>query len=97
MKSLFAVILGLGMTASAFAGEITTYPYNTASATESDRNQAIEEATEQATSWANSQCIGEVTNTTVSVNGVINIGSDESPNYMATVTVKDTCVTHYGR
>lgn len=40
---------------------------------------------------ANAQCIGNMVSTVVFTRNVISTGTSDNPNYMATVTVRDTC------
>ncbi len=68
---------------------ITTYTSGSGSASEPDRSQAMDEATQQAQNWANSTCIGMVTMTNITSSGCVKFGSDDdnSATYTCTVTV----------
>ena len=76
---------------------ITTYVTGSGSATESDRGQALDEATQQAQNWANSTCMGTVTNTNTTSQNCIKLGSEDENNlsYTCMVTVKATCQVEY--
>jgi hypothetical protein len=76
---------------------VTTYTSGNGSATESDRGQAMDEATEQAQNWANSTCMGTVTNTSTTSSNCLKLGSDDQNNvtYTCTVVVKATCEIQY--
>jgi hypothetical protein len=76
---------------------LTTYTTGSGSATESDRGQAMDEATEQAQNWANSTCMGTVTATNTTSSSCIKLGSDDENNvtYTCMVTVKATCEIEY--
>jgi hypothetical protein len=90
-KALLASILALSI-GSAYAMTMTTYPQSTQTDTESDRQSAIDTATQNAQNWAASQCIGNVTNSQVINQGAVNLGDSDNPSWLATVTVRDTCV-----
>jgi hypothetical protein len=76
---------------------MTTYTTGTGSAVEADRGQAMDEATQTAQNWANSACIGTVTNTNTTSSNCTQLGSDDQNNvtYDCVVTVKATCVIQY--
>jgi hypothetical protein len=76
---------------------VTTFTSGSGSATEPDRGQAMDEATEQAQNWANSTCIGTVTNTNTTSSNCLKFGSDDQNNvtYTCTVVVKATCEIQY--
>jgi hypothetical protein len=71
----------------------TTVMYTTGngSSTNSDRDQAKSDATDTATNWANSQCIGNVTETNITYQQCTPIGSGDNQQYMCAVTVKAKC------
>jgi hypothetical protein len=103
MKTTKALALCLALALPgtlAFAQQIrtvTTYTNGSGSATESDRGQAMDEATEQAQNWANSSCMGTVTNTNTTSSSCIKLGSDDENNvtYTCMVAVKATCEIQY--
>jgi hypothetical protein len=76
---------------------ITTYTTGTGSAVEADRGQAMDEATQTAQNWANSACIGTVTNTNTTASNCTQLGSADENNvtYDCMVTVKATCEIQY--
>jgi uncharacterized protein YbjQ (UPF0145 family) len=76
---------------------LVTYTFGNGSATEADRNQALDEATQNAQNWANSACIGTVTNTNTTSSSCIKTGSEEDNNaqYTCMVSVKAQCETQY--
>lgn len=76
---------------------LVTYTFGTGSATEPDRSQAVDEATQSAQNWANSACIGTVTNTNTTSSNCFTTGSDEDNNIQCacTVSLKARCETEY--
>jgi hypothetical protein len=76
---------------------MTAYTTGTGSASEPDRSQSLDEATEQAQNWANSSCIGTMTTTNTTSSGCVKIGSVDENNvsYACTVTVKAACEIQY--
>jgi hypothetical protein len=76
---------------------VTTYVTGNGSASEPDRGQSIDEATEQAQNWANSTCMGTVTSSNTTSSSCIKIGSDDENNvtYSCTVTEKAACEIEY--
>ncbi len=102
MNFFKAVVLSLSLivpSTMAIAQEktMTTYTTGSGSATESDRQSAMDEATQTAQNWANSTCIGTVTTTNTTSANCIKLGSDDQNNvtYTCMVTVKATCEIQY--
>jgi hypothetical protein len=103
MNTVKAIILSLALVVPSTVSvaqqmrTMTTYTNGSGSATESDRQSAMDEATETAQNWANSTCIGTVTNTNTTSSSCIKLGSDEDNNvtYTCMVTVKATCEIQY--
>src|SRR6185312_16297682 len=71
----------------------TTVIYTTGqgSSTNTDKQQATDDATQTATNWANSACIGNVTETNVTFSQCSPIGSGDSQQFVCTVRVKAKC------
>ena len=67
------------------------YTTGQGSSTNSDRQQAKDDATDTATNWANSSCIGTVTETNITFSQCTPVGSGDNQQYMCTVTVKAKC------
>jgi hypothetical protein len=76
---------------------LVTYTTGSGSASEADRGQAIDEATQTAQNWANSSCMGMVTAVDTTFSNCSKIGSDDDGNvtYMCTVNVKARCEIQY--
>ncbi len=91
--NIFASLAIAGAVALASAETVTTYTNGNGSASEPDRGQAMDEATQQAQNWANSTCIGMVTQTETVSSNCIKTGSDEdnTVSYTCMVNVRDTC------
>jgi len=98
---LFAFVVALALTGVSTEAQqtrtMTTYTTGTGSAVESDRGQAMDEATQTAKNWANSACIGTVSNTNTTFSNCVQLGSADQNNltYDCSVTVKDTCEIEY--
>jgi hypothetical protein len=69
----------------------TSYLTGNGTASESDRSQALSEATEQAQSNASSPCIGNVVATSTLSSNCTPLGSGDNLTYMCMVTVRVTC------
>lgn len=70
---------------------IIVYTTGQGSSTNSDKQQATDDATQTATNWANSSCVGNVTDTNVTFSQCTPIGSGDNQQYVCTVTVKARC------
>ena len=96
---LLTLCVALALPASASVAQqtrtVTTYTTGSGSATESDRGQSMDEATQQAQNWANSSCIGTVVRSNTTSSGCIKLGSDDNVTYTCTVTVRATCEIEY--
>jgi hypothetical protein len=70
-----------------------TYTPGIGTASESDRGQALSEATQQAQNAANSTCTGTVTNSTTTASNCTSITNpvDGSVTYTCMVSIRDTC------
>ena len=93
-------LAGIGALYAQQLRTLVTYTYGTGSATEPERGQAMDEATQNAQNWANSACIGTVTNSNVTTSTCLKTGSEDNNNvqYGCTVSVKARCETeHRGR
>jgi len=86
-------ILGLAtsLTLAQQMRTVITYTTGQGSSVNSDKDQALSDATQTATNWANSSCIGTVTQTNVTFSQCTPVGSDDNQQYDCAVTVKDTC------
>jgi hypothetical protein len=99
--NVFTLILALVLPGTLAVAQqirtVTTYTSGSGSATESDRGQAMDEATEQAQNWANSSCMGTVTNTNTTSSSCVKLGSNDQNNvtYTCMVAVKATCEIQY--
>jgi hypothetical protein len=90
-----AIVLAFAIQVAAAQQVKTIIVYTTGqgSSTNADQGQATSDATQTATNWANSSCVGTVTNTAVTFSQCSPIGSADQGNlqYVCTVNVKDTC------
>jgi mannose/fructose/N-acetylgalactosamine-specific phosphotransferase system component IIC len=93
IKIMAAVALAIAVPMAVAQQTRTTIVYTTGqgSSTDADRGQATSDATQTATNWANSSCIGIVTNTNVTFSQCSPIGSGDDTKYVCTVSVKATC------
>jgi hypothetical protein len=87
------VALGCAMQVAVAQQTKTTIVYTTgqSSSTNADQGQATSDATQTATNWANSSCIGTVTDTAVTYSQCSPIGSGDQTTYVCTVNVKAKC------
>ncbi|WP_263350423.1 hypothetical protein [Acidicapsa acidisoli] len=76
---------------------IVTYTSGYGSATETDRDLAISEATQTAQNWANSACLGMVTDSNASSSACSKLSTDDDGSiiWFCSVTVKDRCETEF--
>jgi hypothetical protein len=76
---------------------IVTYTSGFGSATETDRDLAISEATQTAQNWANSTCMGSVTDSNTTNSACSKLSTDEDGNvtWFCSVTVKNRCEIEY--
>jgi hypothetical protein len=76
---------------------IITYTSGFGSATETDRDLAISEATQTAQNWANSSCMGIVTDSNTASSACTKLSTDEDGNvtWLCSVTVKNRCEIEY--
>jgi hypothetical protein len=76
---------------------IITYTSGFGSATETDRDLAMSEATQTAQNWANSSCMGMVTDTNTTASACSKLSTDDEGNitWLCSVTVKDRCQTEF--
>jgi glycine cleavage system H lipoate-binding protein len=103
MKRIQAIALFTALTLSLAAARaqqlrtIITYTSGFGSASETDRDLAISEATQTAQNWANSTCTGMVTdsNTTTSTCAKLSTDGDGNVTWLCSVTVKDRCEIEY--
>jgi hypothetical protein len=94
--SLIITVLLVLAAQAALAQQMRTtivYTNGQGSSTNTDQGQATADATQTATNWANSSCIGIVTETNVTYSQCSPIGSQEQGNlqYVCTVNVKAKC------
>jgi len=99
---LFAIVLTTALVCAAAVHAqqlktLVTYTTGSGSATESDREQALDEAAQNAQNWANAACVGSVTNTNTISSTCFKTGSEENGNvaYTCMATVKARCETQY--
>ena len=103
MNRLIAIALFSALTSNFATADaqqlktIVTYTSGLGSATETDRDSAISEATQTAQNWANSACLGMVTdrNTTASACSKLSTDDDGNITWFCCVTVKDRCDTEF--
>jgi hypothetical protein len=98
LSTLFAALALAFVSADAQQTKtITTYVFGNGSASEPDRSQSMDEATQQAQNWANSTCMGTVTSSNTTSSSCIKTGSDDenNVNYTCMVTVKAACEIEY--
>jgi hypothetical protein len=69
----------------------TSYLTGIGTASESDRGQAVSEATEQAQGNASSPCVGNVVSTSTLSTNCIPFTIGDTTTYTCTVTVRATC------
>ena len=96
--ALFGVIAFRCLTADAQQlRTIITYTSGFGSAAETDRDLAISEATQTAQSWANSSCVGMVTesNTVSSACSKLSTDDDGNTKWLCSVSIKDRCEIEY--
>jgi hypothetical protein len=76
---------------------VVTYTSGFGSATETDRDLAISEATQTAQNWANSSCLGTVTDSNTSSSACSKLGTDSDGNitWFCSVAVKNRCEIEY--
>jgi hypothetical protein len=89
--SILALIVAIQAAAAQQTRTTIVYTTGQGSSTNTDQNQATSDATQTATNWANSACIGTVTNTNVTFSQCSPIGSGDSTQYVCSVSVKATC------
>jgi hypothetical protein len=89
--STLALIVAIPMAVAQQTRTTIIYTTGQGSSTNTDQNQATSDATQTATNWANSSCIGTVTNTNVTFSQCSPLGSGDNTQYVCTVSVKATC------
>lgn len=101
-RRIAAVLTALALTTGSIGyaqqtKTLVTFTTGSGSASEADRSQAMDEATQSAQNWANSSCIGMVTATNTVFSACTKIGSDEDGNatYSCSVTVNARCEVEY--
>src|SRR5579875_2470647 len=99
-KRVIAMAMAVVLSATVAGAQtrtMTTYDSGSGSASEPDRQQAMDEATQQAQNWANSSCIGMVVNTKTTSQNCLKLGSEDDGNvtYTCMVVVKAECQIEY--
>lgn len=89
--AMTCVLLGSGMMPAQQMRTTIIYTTGQGSSTNADKGQATSDATQTATNWASSSCIGTVTDTNVTFSQCSPIGSGDDMVYACTVTVRAKC------
>ncbi len=92
---LTIAVLLASIIATGEARDITMWVSGSGTAQESDRDSAVNEATDTATQQANAVCIGQVV--TVEKTGTTCFGGDGNSPYTCMVFVKAQCQIHTTR
>jgi hypothetical protein len=92
MKRVTLCTLVLLSSTLLFAGTVRIWVFGIPGiATETDKQSAMSEASDQAIQNANGLCMGSVINTAVTTSGCFHFGSDEDGNWVCTVSAKAFC------
>jgi hypothetical protein len=89
----FALVLPGTLASAQQTRTFITYTTGIGTASESDQDQALNEATQQAQNTANSTCTGTVTASTTNSSNCSQITNpaDNGVTYTCVVVIKDTC------
>jgi len=91
-KKMIAVAILLGLTASVGTAAVRIWVFGNGVETGSDRDSTDSQAYSDATTNANAICPGYVEGDYIkTLDSCINLGSDENPNWVCTVSVKAMC------